>query len=70
MIFNDMQKLSKHGLLYSDKIKDLDFCENCIFGKAHRIMFDKGMYKSKIVLDYIHSNLYGPAQIPSMSGGR
>lgn len=32
--------------------------------------FDKGMHKSKAVLDYAHSDLWGPAQVPSLSGGR
>ena len=32
--------------------------------------FERGMHKSKVVLDYAHSNLWGPAQVPSLSGGR
>lgn len=65
-----MQELSKQGLLCGDKIKELEFCENCIFGKAHGTKLDKGLHKSKAVLDYAYSDLWGPAQAHSMSGGR
>lgn len=47
-----MQELSKQGLMYvyGDKIKELDFCENYIFGKAHRVKFEKGLHKAKNVI--------------------
>ena len=32
MSIRGMQELSKKGLLCGDKIDELDFCENCIFG--------------------------------------
>ena len=63
-----LQELSKRGLLCRDKVEELKFCENCIFGKAHRMKFERGMHKSKAVLDYAHSNLWGLAQVPSLSG--
>ncbi|KAH9697779.1 Integrase catalytic domain-containing protein [Citrus sinensis] len=62
-----LQELSKRGLLCRDKVEELKFCENCIFGKAHRMKFERGMHKSKAVLDYAHSNLWGLAQVPSLS---
>ena len=54
-----MQELSKQGLLCGDNIGELDFCENCIFGKAHRSKFPKGMHVSKQPLDYLHADLWG-----------
>ena len=65
-----MQELSKQGLLCGDKIDELYFCDNCIFGKAHRSKFLKGMHISKQPLDYVHADLWGLAQVPSLSGGR
>ena len=70
MSIRGMQKLSKQGLLCGDRIDELDFCENCIFGKAHRSKFLKGMHISKQPLDYVHADLWGPEQVPSLSGGR
>ncbi|KAH9762289.1 hypothetical protein KPL70_000762 [Citrus sinensis] len=70
MSIRGMQELSKQGLLCGDNIDELDFCENCIFGKAHRSKFTKGIHVSKQPLDYVHADLWGPAQVPSLSGGR
>ncbi|KAH9782075.1 Integrase catalytic domain-containing protein [Citrus sinensis] len=65
-----LQELSKKGLLCGDKVEELKLCENCIFGKAHRMKFERRMHKSKAVFDYAHSYLWGLAQVPSLSGGR
>ncbi|KAH9762165.1 hypothetical protein KPL70_000710 [Citrus sinensis] len=70
MSIRGMQELSKQGLLCGDNIDELDFCENCIFGKAHRSKFTKGMHVSKQPLDYVQAYLWGPTQVPSLSGGR
>ncbi|KAH9744865.1 hypothetical protein KPL70_003863 [Citrus sinensis] len=70
MSIKGLQELSKQGLLVGDRIQQLEFCENCIFGKSHRSKFNKGEHMSKQVLDYAHTDLWGPAQVPSLSGGR
>ncbi|KAH9763605.1 hypothetical protein KPL70_001228 [Citrus sinensis] len=70
MSIRGIQELSKQGLLCGDRIDELDFCENCIFDKAHRSKFPKGMHISKQPLDYVHADLWGLAQVPSLSGGR
>ncbi|KAH9662167.1 hypothetical protein KPL70_024758 [Citrus sinensis] len=70
MSIKGLQELSKQGLLGGDRIQQLEFCENCIFGKSHRSKFNKGEHMSKQVLDYAHTDLWGPAQVPSLSGGR
>ncbi|KAH9659867.1 hypothetical protein KPL70_024018 [Citrus sinensis] len=70
MSIKGLQELSKQGLLGEDRIQQLEFCENCIFGKSHRSKFNKGEHMSKQVLDYAHTDLWGPAQVPSLSGGR
>ncbi|KAH9743388.1 hypothetical protein KPL70_003281 [Citrus sinensis] len=70
MSAKSLQELSKRGLLSGDKVEELKLCENCIFRKAHRMKFKRGLHKSKAVLDYAHSDLSGPAQVSSLSGGR
>ncbi|KAJ4721737.1 Retrovirus-related Pol polyprotein from transposon TNT 1-94 [Melia azedarach] len=57
-----MQILSKGDLLCGHKIKDLEFCEHCIFGKLHRSKFPKAIHRTKGTLDYIHSDCWGPSR--------
>ncbi|KAG6387152.1 hypothetical protein SASPL_152337 [Salvia splendens] len=50
-----MQILSKRDFLSGHKVKNLDFCEHCVFGKLHRNKFPKKVvHRTKGTLDYIH----------------
>ncbi|CAM8880925.1 unnamed protein product [Rhodiola kirilowii] len=55
-------------LLGGYRIKNLDFCEHCVFGKLHRSKFLKGVHRTKGSLDYIHSDCWGPARVESAGG--
>ncbi|KAK0591233.1 hypothetical protein LWI29_037324 [Acer saccharum] len=50
-------ELSKRDLLNRDQVSKLDFCENCILGKQHRISFSAAQHTSKQILEYVHSDL-------------
>ncbi|KAM3319479.1 putative protein isoform X1 [Capsicum chacoense] len=65
---NGMVELSRRGLLDGQSITKLEFCEHCIFGKQKRVRFTKGIHSTKGTLDYIHSDLWGPAGVPSKGG--
>ncbi|KAJ4702606.1 Retrovirus-related Pol polyprotein from transposon TNT 1-94 [Melia azedarach] len=65
-----MQILSKWDLLCGHKVKDLEFCEHCIFGKLHRNKFPKAIHRTKGTLDYIHSDCWGPSRVESLGGHR
>ncbi|KAJ4721450.1 Retrovirus-related Pol polyprotein from transposon TNT 1-94 [Melia azedarach] len=65
-----MQILSKWDLLCGHKVKDLEFCEYCIFGKLHRSKFPKAIHRTKGTLDYIHSDCWGPSRVESLGGHR
>ncbi|KAH9762947.1 hypothetical protein KPL70_001004 [Citrus sinensis] len=65
-----LKELSKQGLLGTDQISALEFCEKCVFGKATRQKFNPGKQETKNTLDYIHSDLWGPSQVPSHGGAR
>ncbi|KAJ4721050.1 Retrovirus-related Pol polyprotein from transposon TNT 1-94 [Melia azedarach] len=65
-----MQILSKGDLLCGHKIKDLEFCEHCIFGKLHRSKFPKVIHRTKGTLDYIHSDCWGPSRVESLGSHR
>ncbi|KAH9655560.1 Integrase catalytic domain-containing protein [Citrus sinensis] len=65
-----LKELSNQGLLGDDKVTSLEFCEKCVFGKATRLKFSSGRKETKQTLDYIHSDLWGPSQVPSLGGAR
>ena len=62
--------LSKRGLLDGHSISKLDFCEHCVFGKHKRVKFNTSTHTSKGILDYVHSDLWGPSRKPSLGGAR
>ncbi|KAH9751398.1 hypothetical protein KPL71_014282 [Citrus sinensis] len=57
-----LKELEKQGVLGNDKLGNLDFCEDCVLGKATRTNFKRSVHKSKDKLEYVHSDLWGPAQ--------
>ena len=59
------RELDKQGLIGYDQISSLKFCEKCVFGKATRQKFGTGKQETKNSMDYIHSDLWGPSQVPS-----
>ncbi|KAG8498778.1 hypothetical protein CXB51_005209 [Gossypium anomalum] len=65
---NGMVELSKRGLLDGQGICKLNFCEHCVFGKQKRVRFTKGIHNTKGMLEYIHSDLWGPSRVPSRGG--
>ena len=65
-----MQVLSKGDLLCGHKVKDLGFCEHCVFGKLHRTKFPKAVHRTKGTLDYIHSDCWGPSRVEAIGGYR
>ena len=65
-----MSILSKRGLLGDDKIEKLDFCEHCVYGKQTRVKFSTAIHRTKGTVDYIHSDLWGPAPVSSKGGAK
>ena len=62
------KELEKQGVLGNEKLGNLDFCEDCVLGKATRSSFKRSVHKSKDKLEYVHSNLWGLAQQISLGG--
>jgi hypothetical protein len=57
-----MEILMKRELIpFGDK----EFCEHCVYGKHHKRSFKA---TSKGILDYIHSDLWGPSRTKSCGG--
>ncbi|GJS62986.1 retrotransposon protein, putative, ty1-copia subclass, partial [Tanacetum coccineum] len=65
-----LQVLEKQGLFGKESLGKLDFCENCVLGKSHRVSFGVGRHTTQGVIDYVHSDLWGPSQVESLGGKR
>jgi len=63
-----LQILTKQGLLKGTKACKLEFCENCVLGKQRRVKFGTAIHNTKGILDYVHSDVRGPAKTPSIGG--
>lgn len=62
--------LSKRGLLDGQCTGKLDFCEHCIFGKHKRVKFNTSVHTTQGILDYVHSDIWGPSQEASLGAAR
>ncbi|GJZ86393.1 zinc finger, CCHC-type containing protein [Tanacetum coccineum] len=62
--------LEKQGLFGKKSLGKLDFCENCVLGKSHQVIFGVGRHTTQGVIDYVHSDLWGPSQVESLGGKR
>ena len=67
-----MEKLHKRKLLVGLKTCKLDFCKYCVLGKQHKVSFNimNKENRAKGILDYIHSDVWGPAPTKSHGGAR
>lgn len=41
-------------------------CEGCIYGKFHRLPFNKTSWRAKAPLDLVHADICGPTRTPSL----
>ena len=67
--------IGNHGLLHLFELdilekhpSDLSFCEDCVFGKKTRHSFSNSTYVAEKPLEYVHSDLWGPAQVHIIGG--
>nr|GEY36402.1 retrovirus-related Pol polyprotein from transposon TNT 1-94 [Tanacetum cinerariifolium] len=61
-----LKVLEKHNLFGKKSLCKLDFCENCVIGKSHRVNPDVGSHTTQRVIDYVHADLWGPSQVESL----
>ncbi|GKD41289.1 retrotransposon protein, putative, ty1-copia subclass, partial [Tanacetum coccineum] len=65
-----LQVLEQQELFGNKSLGKLDFCENYVLGKSHRVRFGVGRHTTQGVIDYIHLDLWGPSQVESLGGKR
>lgn len=63
-----LNQLVKQGLLKGLQTSKLDFCEHCVKGKKTRVKFGTAIHNTKGILDYVHSDVWGPSKTPSLGG--
>ncbi|XP_022894035.1 uncharacterized protein LOC111408520 [Olea europaea var. sylvestris] len=54
----------------NDCVSNLSFCDHCVLGKHHKISFPSSIHKAKSMLEYVHSDLWGPASNPTSGENR
>jgi hypothetical protein len=47
---------------------ELDFCEDCIYGKQSRVRFPFGATRENWILEFVHSDVFGTVSVPSLGG--
>ncbi|KAH9669389.1 Integrase catalytic domain-containing protein [Citrus sinensis] len=63
-----LQILMRHGLLKGTKTCKLNFCEHCVAGKKTRIKFGTANHDTHEILEYVHSDVWGPTKTASIGG--
>ena len=63
-----LQTLAMQGLLKGAKTFKLDFGEQCVLGKQKRVKFGTAIHKTEGILDYIHTDVWGPTKTASLGG--
>jgi len=63
-----MQALAKQGLLKGAKTCKLKFCEHCVLGKKIKVKFGTAIHCTKRILDYVHTDIWGPSMNASLGG--
>ena len=63
-----LQTLAMQGLLKGAKTCKLDFCEQCVLGKQKRVKFGTAIHNTEGILDYIHTDVWGPTKTDSLGG--
>jgi len=63
-----IQILMKCKSLPDSKSLKLDFYEHCVYGKQCKQRFITRNHNSKRILDYIHSDPWGPSPVVSYGG--
>ena len=51
----------------SNSSLDFNFCEHCVYGKQNRVSFPSGAKRANKILELVHSDVFGPMSVPSLS---
>ena len=63
-----MMELHKRKLFKGGKPCMLELFKYCVFGKQNKVQFKTTTHKIKGILDYVHTDVWGPVQTTSLGG--
>jgi len=63
-----LQVLAKQGMLKGARTYKLEFCEHCVIEKKTKMKFDTVTHCTEGILDYIHTDIWGPIKTTSIRG--
>ena len=63
-----MQALIKQSLLKGANTCKLKFCEHCVLGKKTKVKFGTAIHRTKGILDYVHTYVWGLSKNASLGG--
>ncbi|KAH9679174.1 CCHC-type domain-containing protein [Citrus sinensis] len=63
-----LQTLMRHGLLKGTKTYKLNFFEHCVVSKKTRVKFGTANHDTREILEYVHSDVWGPTKTASIGG--
>ena len=65
-----LQILAKQSLILIAKEKSPNPCDYCLFGKLHRVSFQKNSTQKLEKLELVYSDVCGPIEIDSLGGNK
>lgn len=68
--YGGLKVLDQNGVLGKVEISPIRLCEQCVLGKITKAKFGKGKHITKSVIEYLHSDLWGPSRTLSRGGAR
>ena len=63
-----LQILVRQGVLKGAQTGKIDFCEHCVLGKQTRVKFGTAIHQTEGILDYVHTDVWGPTRNSSLGG--
>ena len=63
-----LEILRKREMINGESFNKLEFCEECVLGKQTKVSFGEGKHDSRNVLEYVHTDVWGPAPVASLGG--
>ena len=65
-----IKELLRKNIISADDTQEPDPCQDCVIEKAKKQSYPTGKRTSASPLDYIHRDLWGPAFVSTIGGGR
>lgn len=65
---NNLELLCRKKKIREESFNKLDLCKECVLSEQTKVSFGVGEHTSKWVLDYVHSDVWGPDSTAFIGG--